>query len=213
METSIFDYDLPEDRIAQVPLPRRESSRMLLLKGQLIEDRRFEDFPDLLKADDCVVFNDSRVFPARLRDGTTEILFLRHIGEHTLWEALCKPARRFRPGTTAHLKGLEFKVEPPSGHYGKRMLRLLNKADLLSELSRVGEPPLPPYIHRHGDPALRSMDVERYQTIFAKNPGSAAAPTAGLHFPQEMIRRIEEKCTKLNKKHRNKYQYSKSDRS
>lgn len=194
MDASLFDYELPADRIAQIPLPEREMSRMLLVQGDSLEDRRFEELPLLLRPHDLLVFNESRVFNARLRDDGVEVLFLRPIENVSIWEALCRPARRFVPGRIFTMKGLTFAVEPPRGKFGKRILRIPDGVDLVRELGSIGDPPLPPYIRRDGDPELRAMDVARYQTVFAGEPGSAAAPTAGLHFSEDMIRRIGSIC-------------------
>ncbi|MEW6369013.1 MAG: tRNA preQ1(34) S-adenosylmethionine ribosyltransferase-isomerase QueA [Acidobacteriota bacterium] len=194
MDLSLFDYDLPADRIAQVPLPRRDASRMIVLREGRIEDRLFEDLPSLLGADDLVVLNESRVFPARLRDGNREILFLRPVGDGPRWEALCRPARRFSPGRTLTMRGITVAVERTVEGVGKRVLRIPEGLDLMVELERLGEPPLPPYILRDDDPLMRRMDLERYQAIFAANTGSAAAPTAGLHFTEGMLARIRSTC-------------------
>lgn len=191
MEIEVFDYDLPEALIAQQPPAERGDSRMLVLAGSRIEDRHFRDLPEMLRPGDLLVLNDSRVFPARVREHDAELLFLRPLDGAGLWEALCKPARRFAPGTTHCVKGIEVTVEAPRGEFGKRRLRVADGIDLMSALQQCGEPPLPPYIHRNGDAGQRDVDVDRYQTVFAKATGSAAAPTAGLHFSEAMLRVLE----------------------
>lgn len=194
MDIATFDYPLPAERIAQVPLPDREMSKMLVLASDRIEDRRFVELPSLLRPGDLLVLNDSRVFPARLRDGTTEVLFLRQLEDGARWEALCRPARRFAPGRCVEVRGVCLRVEHPRGKFGKRIMRPPDGVDLMAVLERLGEPPLPPYIHRNGSPDLQAIDLERYQTVYARPSGSAAAPTAGLHFSRRMLAEIETRC-------------------
>ncbi|MBI2840903.1 MAG: tRNA preQ1(34) S-adenosylmethionine ribosyltransferase-isomerase QueA [Acidobacteria bacterium] len=194
MDIAMFDYPLPAERIAQVPLTDREMSKMLVLEGDRIEDRRFVELPSLLRSGDLLVLNDSRVFRARLRDGTTEVLFLRQLEDGAHWEALCRPARRFEPGRCVEVKGVALRVEHPRGKFGKRIMCPPDGVDLMAVLEQLGEPPLPPYIHRNSSPELRGIDIERYQTVYADPAGSAAAPTAGLHFSRRMLAEIETKC-------------------
>ncbi|MCU1335289.1 MAG: Queuosine biosynthesis protein [Bryobacterales bacterium] len=192
MLLSDFDYHLPEELIAQEPLPDRAGSRMLVVNrttGEW-EDRTFRDFPSYLKPQDCLVLNDSRVLPSRLYGrrehgtGRVEILLTKPISSDGLtWEALVHPGRKMRTGEcvvisddlTAEILG--------RAEFGERALRLHAVGDLLAVLDRVGHVPLPPYIRRPDTIA----DRERYQTVFARDPGSAAAPTAGLHFTPEIL--------------------------
>jgi S-adenosylmethionine:tRNA ribosyltransferase-isomerase len=187
-----FDYDLPHELIAQQPLEERAASRMLVLdrKRGSWEDRRFADFPGHLHPGDCLVLNDSRVFPSRLigrREGGTgrvEVFLVRPLGE-LVWEALVHPGRKMRTGErivfsedlTAEILG--------RGEHGQRTVRLCPRGDLNEVLDRIGHTPLPPYIRRPDSQA----DRERYQTVYARARGSVAAPTAGLHFTPEILDR------------------------
>ena len=189
---SDFDYQLPDDLIAQEPLPDRAGSRMLVVHRTTgkWEDRAFRDFPSFLTPDDCLVLNDSRVLPSRLYGrrehgtGRVEIFLTRPVSSDGLtWEALVHPGRKMRTGErviisddlTAEILG--------RAEFGERTVRLHPAGDLFAVLDRVGHVPLPPYIRRPDTPA----DRERYQTVFAREPGSAAAPTAGLHFTPEIL--------------------------
>ena len=201
VRTSDFDYHLPPELIAQTPLEPRDSSRLLVLDRAtgITDHRRFNGILDHLRPGDLMVFNQSRVIPARLfgtRDdngGRVELLLLRREAEG-VWEALARPGRRLRPGATVT-------VTPPSETSGSVAVgRTLSvevlesrpeglKAVRLSsedEIDRMGHTPLPPYIRRTLD------DPERYQTVYATQPGSAAAPTAGLHFTPELLERIHD---------------------
>ena len=178
MDTSDLDYDLPSQLIAQKPTRARDASRLLVWRrsDSKIEHRRFSDLPDLLGRE-LVVLNDTRVVPARLRltretGAAVEVLLLERSGEDGVWEALARPSRRLRVGE--RLGSVE--LLEPLGR-GRWLLRLDGEPD--------GEVPLPPYIH---EPLL---DPERYQTVYAREAGSAAAPTAGLHFTDELLARLE----------------------
>jgi S-adenosylmethionine:tRNA ribosyltransferase-isomerase len=183
---SDFDYDLPPEAIAQEPLPERDASRLLVLDQSTgaVEHRGFRDLPSFLTPDDLLVLNRSRVIPARLRGrraggGAAEVLLVRrHTDE--LWDALLRPGRRLRAGDTVEVSpDLAVAVEPGSSPDGTRRVRLLASGGGASAaLERHGHIPLPPYIRR--DDAL--ADRERYQTVYARESGSVAAPTAGLHF-------------------------------
>jgi S-adenosylmethionine:tRNA ribosyltransferase-isomerase len=192
MKTSDFDYDLPLHLIAQRPIEPRDQSRLMVLhrdRGN-IEHRRFFEIVDYLKDGDVLVFNDSRVIPARLRGrragsgGRIEVLLLRR-REAGVWEGLVRPARRLRPGAA-----IEFEGTPGTGAEvigeGERGIRVLRFSDE-TLLERAGEVPLPPYIR---EPLA---DPERYQTVYARPPGSAAAPTAGLHFTPGLLEKIRAK--------------------
>jgi S-adenosylmethionine:tRNA ribosyltransferase-isomerase len=204
---SQFDYELPEELIAQRPLERREDSRMLVLyrDEQRWEDRRFVEFPNFLRAGDCLVLNNSRVIPSRLfghREGTrsiaigknnpkrwqhlsgrVEVLLLRPISEDQReWRALVRPGRKMPVGEVVVFEN-DLKAEiVDRGELGERTVRFFH-SDVEQALERIGHVPLPPYIRR----ADEASDRERYQTVFAKEKGSVAAPTAGLHFTGEIL--------------------------
>ncbi|MEE8583734.1 MAG: tRNA preQ1(34) S-adenosylmethionine ribosyltransferase-isomerase QueA, partial [Acidobacteriota bacterium] len=200
MKLSDFDYDLPPDRIAQQPCPVRDQSRLMVLNRRrgAIEHRRFRDLPDLLSPDDLVVLNDSRVIPARLfgrpsgRAGRVEVLLLRPEGER-VWQALLRPGKKARPGD--HLVFEEGVLEAdvlPGPPRAARLLRFDWRGNFDELLERLGEAPLPPYIRR--PQGSSGGDSRRYQTVFARRPGSVAAPTAGLHFTPELLERLKT-CT------------------
>jgi S-adenosylmethionine:tRNA ribosyltransferase-isomerase len=194
MKTSDFDYSLPLELIAQTPIEPRDSSRLLVLNREdgSIGHRRFFEITDYLHDGDVMVFNNSRVLPARLKGkregsgGAVEILLLRRLGENT-WEGLVKPAKRLPVGAKIEITpgaGESIIAEiTGTGSEGIRTIRFSDETRLLS----VGEIPLPPYIHE----PLKNPD--RYQTVYSKVVGSAAAPTAGLHFTPELLERIRAK--------------------
>jgi len=178
MDTSILDYELPPDLIAQRPLEPRDSSRVLVYRSETgeLEHRVFADLPELLGGE-LVVLNDTRVVPARLRTrrasgGAVEVLLLESLGPDGVWEALARPSRRLRPGE--QLGPVEL-LEPLGK--GRWLVRL--------EGEPAGEMPLPPYI------GGQLRDPERYQTVFAADAGSAAAPTAGLHFTRDLLGKLD----------------------
>jgi S-adenosylmethionine:tRNA ribosyltransferase-isomerase len=188
-----FDYDLPEDLIAQQPLEDRAASRMLVIdrRTERWEDRMFRDLPAYLRPGDCLVLNDSRVLPSRLfgrrehGTGRVEVFLTRQISADGLtWEALVRPGRKMRTGERVIVSD-ELTVEILGrGEFGERTVRLRCPKDKVFEiLDRVGHMPLPPYIRR---PDAES-DRSRYQTVFARERGSVAAPTAGLHFTPEIL--------------------------
>jgi S-adenosylmethionine:tRNA ribosyltransferase-isomerase len=208
MELADFDYHLPEERIAQQALEDRAASRMLVVhraEGRW-EDRRFRDLPGFLRAGDCLVLNDSRVFPARLfgrrqgvralpvgrhnpkreenLSGRVEVFLLRPLpGDGREWQALVRPGKKMRVGERIHFEGgLEGEITA-RGEFGERTVRFLGDEDPWTAFERVGHVPLPPYIRR----ADQAADRERYQTVFAREKGSVAAPTAGLHFTGEVL--------------------------
>ncbi len=195
MRTDDFDYNLPPELIAQKPIEPRDNSRLLVLNRQTqnIEHRHFTDILDYLQAGDVMIFNDSRVLPARLNaiklktGGKVEILLLRRLGPN-VWETLVKPGRRVKQGTELELSNENRNIVCSAevieeGDAGLRTIRFSDDA-LLSELGRVA---LPPYIHE----PLRNQN--RYQTVYADRTGSVAAPTAGLHFTSELLERIKQK--------------------
>jgi S-adenosylmethionine:tRNA ribosyltransferase-isomerase len=197
MLISDFDYDLPPGLIAQRPLSRREASRMLIVEREAknFRDGNFVEFPDLLDEDDVLVINNTKVFPARLsgrsETGAKVEIFLVTEIEAGLWETLVRPARRLRKGKTILFKdGMSAEVIEKRKE-GKVVIRFSTTDDLDKFIDRVGSTPLPPYIKR--DSSEIDSDRERYQTVFAKNRGAIAAPTAGLHFTPEVLDKIAER--------------------
>jgi S-adenosylmethionine:tRNA ribosyltransferase-isomerase len=194
VKTSDFDYPLPEQLIAQQPAAERDAARMLVVDplAERLEHATVRDLPHLLDPGDLLVLNDSRVLPARLRGvrpagGEAEVLLLRP-AQDGWWEALVRPGRRLKPGTLIGIAGSELQVEiGGAGGEGTRLVRLGGVARPLDEVHRVGEMPTPPYIRE----PLR--DPGRYQTIYARVEGSAAAPTAGLHFTDRLLSAIRER--------------------
>ncbi len=208
MDLSEFDYPLPEDRIAQRPLEDRAASRMLVVHRaeRRWEDGSFREFPRFLRPGDCLVLNDSKVFPARLfghragvhalpigkknparkeyLKGEVEVFLVRpEPGDPRIWQALVHPGRKMRVGERIRFdEGLEAEITG-RGTFGERTLRFDYPGDLFEKFNRIGHVPLPPYIKR----ADEAADRERYQTVFASHPGSVAAPTAGLHFTPEIL--------------------------
>lgn len=193
MDLTAFDYYLPESSIAQEPLADRSASRMLVLHRttQTWEDRTFRELPTFLRPGDCLVLNNSRVFPSRLfghrtgaGSGEVEVLLIRPLhGDNKTWQALVRPGRKLRTGEKVHFEGgLDAEIIA-KGEFGERTLRFHSSRDIYDALNEVGHVPLPPYIKR-GD---TSADRERYQTVFARETGSVAAPTAGLHFTPEVL--------------------------
>ncbi len=196
MRISDFDYQLPEELIAQHPLTQRDDSRMMIVDRATgtWKDSRFSAFSDYLRPNDVLVLNNTRVFPARLRGtrvpsgGSIELLLLHEV-EPRVWEALARPARRLRKGTRLSFGESELQAEViESLNDGRRLLRFDSNGDFGGLIDQLGEPPLPPYIKRETD---SSEDRERYQTIYAKERGAIAAPTAGLHFTARSLRDIE----------------------
>ncbi len=198
MKKTDFYFDLPEELIAQTPIPERDHSRLLTLDKTTgeIEHRRFYDLPELLRAGDCLVVNDSRVLPARLlgcrsSGGSVELGLLRDLGEGK-WECLSRPGRKTKPGTELTFGEGELKstvLEVAEG--GNRIVQFHYEGIFLEVLERLGKMPLPPYIK------AELQDVERYQTVYSRELGSAAAPTAGLHFTQELLEKIRAKGVKV----------------
>ncbi len=195
MELADFDYDLPPERIAQTPIEPRDAARLLVDKGDRPpEHRHVRDLPDLLQPGDLLVVNETKVVPARLRlrratGGAAELLLLEPTdGARHHWEALARPGKKLRVGEVL------FDGAEPMVRMGERTVagdtfhvELLGSADPLATLDAHGEMPLPPYITE------RLADPDRYQTVYAREPGSAAAPTAGLHFTPELLTRLDER--------------------
>jgi S-adenosylmethionine:tRNA ribosyltransferase-isomerase len=199
MNIADFDYDLPKDRIAQTPLEPRDSSRLLVLHRDsgTLEDRVFRDIGEYLQPGDLLVANQSRVLPARLQGikagtgGRVELLLLAIRGDigPDCWEALVRPGRSIHDGLQIIFGEEKLRAEvlcrTPSG---ERIIRLCAPdGDVSAAIRQLGSMPLPPYIH---EPLA---DAERYQTVYARRPGSAAAPTAGLHFTPELLRQLQER--------------------
>ena len=194
MKTEDFDYYLPEHLIAQTPLEKRDESKLLVLDKNTgeIEHKHFKNIIDLLDSNDVLVLNDTKVIPARLigtkeeTNAVIELLMLKNTKDN-IWECLTKPAKRIKVGTVVSFgeklkaKCIEVKDE------GIRIFELIYDGILYEILDELGEMPLPPYIHE------KLKDKDRYQTVYAKNIGSAAAPTAGLHFTENLINQIKEK--------------------
>ncbi len=210
MRLEELDYHLPAERIAQRPLDRRDASRLLLLNRSsgALQDRRFAEFPDLLGGNEQVVLNNARVIPARLfgrragvrsqkpsrstraehLTGKVEVLLTRQV-EGDTWEALVRPGRKMHLGERVLFGDGELEAEVTArGDFGLRTLRFVShdQHTVNEHVERLGHVPLPPYIER----ADETADRERYQTVFAKRPGAIAAPTAGLHFSDEIFKRI-----------------------
>ena len=199
MNTNDFDFDLPEELIAQTPLEKRDASKLLILdrKTGQFQDRHFDAILDELEPGDALVMNNTRVLPARLHGvkpetgGHVEFLLLKNT-QDDCWEVLAKPAKRLKVGATVSFGDgrLTATVEKELEH-GGRIVRFHYQGIFLEVLESLGEMPLPPYIHE------KLADRERYQTVYAKENGSAAAPTAGLHFTQELLQKIEAKGVHL----------------
>ena len=196
--TSHYDFDLPIDRIAQFPTERRGESRMMVVNRATgeISHRQFGDLEHLIPAGDAIVLNTTRVFRARLlgvRDNGTpaEILLLRSLGEN-LWEAMVHPGGKLKPGRIVKFAE-DFEAEILSMTERRtRVVQLYAKMPIENAIEKYGHVPLPPYITRADEPS----DAERYQTVYARESGSVAAPTAGLHFTPEMLERLEAKGVK-----------------
>ena len=190
-----FDYELPEELIAQVPLEKRDSSRLLVLDKATgeVEHKHFRDILDYLVPGDTLVLNDTKVLPARLigvkedTNAVIEILLLKDI-QSDIWECLVKPARRIKEGTVVSFGDGKLRAKCVGVFdEGIRHFELIYEGILLEILEELGTMPLPPYIHE------KLEDQNRYQTVYAKEIGSAAAPTAGLHFTKELLSEIESK--------------------
>ena len=192
MKKSDFDFELPEELIAQTPIQQRDHSRLMHLDKQTgeISHEHFYDLPKFLKKGDCLVLNDSRVLPARLigcrsTGGSVELVLLRDLGEGR-WECLSRPGRKTKPGTELSFGGGELTATVESvAEGGNRIVKFHYEGIFLEVLERLGKMPLPPYIKEE------LQDAERYQTVYSREVGSAAAPTAGLHFTRELLAQIE----------------------
>lgn len=196
MDINLFDYHLPQELIAQKPADKRDGSRLLIVHrdtGQT-EHRKFYDVLDYLQAGDCLVLNNSKVLPARLfgtKENTgakVEFLLIKRI-EGDRWETMVKPGKRLKPGDTVVFSP-DFKAQITDyGPDGTRIAEFCYNGIFMEHLEALGKMPLPPYIERESDPE----DKERYQTVYCREEGSVAAPTAGLHFTKELLKKAEEK--------------------
>ena len=194
MKTDDFDYFLPEDLIAQTPLKQRDHSKLLVLdkKTGEITHERFDNIINYLNRGDVLVINNTKVIPARLigtkeeTNAVIEVLLLKDLGDDT-WQCLCKPAKRVKIGTIINFNDLLKLKCIYIGEDGIRHFKFIYNGILMEILDKLGEMPLPPYIHE------KLNDKDRYQTVYAKYSGSAAAPTAGLHFTKELLSKIKEK--------------------
>lgn len=198
MKTADFDFQLPEELIAQTPLKQRDASRLLTLDKNtgVVEHHRFYDLPQFLQPGDCLVLNDSRVLPARLigyrpTGGICEVLLLVDRGDH-LWECLVRPGRKLKTGAQVIFGDgqLTATVEKELAD-GKRTVRFHYQGVFLEILDQLGKMPLPPYIKTELE------DQERYQTVYSKVVGSAAAPTAGLHFTPKLLEQVQNLGVKI----------------
>ena len=197
MKTHDFYYDLPEELIAQTPLEKRDTSRLLVLDRETggVTHKHFYDILDYLKPGDCLVMNDSRVLPARLlghrpTGGAVEVLLLRDLG-NKCWECLCKPGRKMQVGNEVIFGNGELTATVKAVQEdGNRVVEFHYEGIFLEVLERLGKMPLPPYIK------AELADQERYQTVYSREVGSAAAPTAGLHWTKELLEQARAKGVK-----------------
>ena len=192
MRLSELDYELPEELIAQAPVEPRDASRLLVVDRATatLEDAVFSDLPNLLRADDLIVLNSTRVRAARLSvkratGGAAEVLLLEPQGD--VWQALVRPARKLKPGARLAGTGLEVEIVEV-GEAGEAIVRLHAEGSIDAAIEQAGVMPLPPYIRASVD------DAERYQTVYSRTIGSAAAPTAGLHFTPALLERVRATC-------------------
>jgi len=201
MKLSDFTYDLPEELIAQTPLKQRDGSRLLCIDKQTgaLEHRKFSDIIEYLNEGDCLVINDSRVIPARLHavrvdteaenPAPVEIFLIRPHGGN-VWECIVKPGKKVKKGRRFRIEDVYFTVTDEL-ETGNRVIEFEYGGDVYDRLKQLGEMPLPPYIHEKLD------DPERYQTVYSREEGSVAAPTAGLHFTPELLEKIKAKGVKI----------------
>ena len=195
MKTVDFYYDLPEELIAQTPLEPRDSSKMMVLSRNNgnITHKHFRDIIDMLNPGDCLILNDSRVLPARIfgikedTGATVEFLMLRQV-ENNTWETLCKPGKKAKVGTKFLFgDGIMTGTVRDVTEEGNRIVDFACDESIYTALDKIGQMPLPPYITE------KLKDKERYQTVYSNELGSAAAPTAGLHFTKELLQKIKDK--------------------
>lgn len=206
MNISEFDYELPENLIAQLPADKRENSKMLVLdkNNKTIEHKHFFDITDYIDSNSILVLNNTKVLPARLygtkeTGAKIEVFLLESQGEGKFWSCLIKPSKRVKPDNIITISE-ELKVRPVKRleDDGEWLVELIYDGDLFDILHKVGNIPLPPYIERKlKSEELKQFDMERYQTVYAKDEGSVAAPTAGLHFTQEILEKLKEKGVEI----------------
>ncbi len=200
MKLSEFTYNLPEELISQYPTKKRDESRLLVInrEEQTISHYHFKNIIEYLKAGDCLVINETKVFPARLMgtkektDAEVEIFLLREL-ESSLWEVLVRPARKVRVGNRLHLTDDLFCDVIDNTVSGGRVVRFNYNGNFFSIVEKMGKSPLPPYIKREPE----ALDKERYQTVYASVRGAVAAPTAGLHFTEKLLEKIKKKGVKI----------------
>jgi len=200
MKLSDFKYDLPEELIAQFPAERRDQSRLMVLdrKTETIETKVFSDIIEYFSPGDCLVLNETKVFPARLTatkdktDAQVEIFLLREL-ENSLWEVLVKPARKVRVGNRLTIAKNFVCDVIDNTVSGGRVVRFNYEGDFFEAVEKLGKSPLPPYIKRDSE----ALDKERYQTVYARVRGAVAAPTAGLHFTKKILDKIQKKGVEL----------------
>lgn len=210
MLLSEYDYNLPEELIAQMPADKRENSRMMVLsrKDRTISHKHFYDIVDLIDKDTLLVMNNTKVLPARLighkeTGAKIEVFLLKQIDNdktQCLWDVLIKPSKRVKPETVIKISDeLSVKAIKRLEENGEWLVELIFDGDnMLDVLHRNGNIPLPPYIERKiANDDLKKLDFERYQTVYAKDEGSVAAPTAGLHFTEEILQRLQDKGVEL----------------
>ena len=206
MNISEFDYELPENLIAQLPADKRENSKMLVLdkNNKTIEHKHFFDITDYIDSDSILVLNNTKVLPARLygtkeTGAKIEVFLLESQGEGKFWSCLIKHSKRVKPDNIITISD-ELKVRPVKRleDDGEWLVELIYDGDLVEILHKVGNIPLPPYIERKlKSEELKQFDMERYQTVYAKDEGSVAAPTAGLHFTQEILQKLKSKGVEI----------------
>ncbi|MBC7795667.1 MAG: tRNA preQ1(34) S-adenosylmethionine ribosyltransferase-isomerase QueA [Pyrinomonadaceae bacterium] len=203
MLISDFDFDLPENLIAQEPLEHRDESKMLIVNRARndFQDNTFHDFPIFVNENDTVVLNNTKVFPARLIgnregfDGRIELFLVREI-ENGFWESLARPAKRLRIGEKIIFGNGKLRAKVlEKTEEGRVVVSFESESDFSQVIEEIGQTPLPPYIRRGEKP--KDADRERYQTVFAKNRGAIAAPTAGLHFTPDVLRQITERGARI----------------
>jgi S-adenosylmethionine:tRNA ribosyltransferase-isomerase len=204
MKLSDFKYNLPEKLISQYPSEKRDQSRLMVLnrKNETIEEKVFSDIYEYINEGDCIVVNETKVFPARLMgtkdktDAQVEIFLLRELdngGNYSMWEVLVRPARKVRVGNKLMI-GEELECDVIDNTVsGGRVVRFFYDGNFFEIVERLGKSPLPPYIKREPEP----LDKERYQTVYAKTRGAVAAPTAGLHFTKKLLDKVEKKGVKI----------------
>ena len=206
MHIQEFDYKLPEELIAQTPSEKRENSKMMVLsreKHQILH-KNFFNIVDFLDENCVLILNNTKVMPARLygykdTGAKIEVFLLKKYDGENRWEVLIRPSKRVRVGTIIKVsEELSVEIMMPLPDDGKWVVKMIYEGDLLEILHRVGNIPLPPYIERKmASEELRQLDFERYQTVYAKNEGSVAAPTAGLHFTEEILNQLKEKGVEI----------------